>query len=163
MGLIVQKFGGSSVANAEKIHRAAARAIAAKSAGNQVCVVVSAMGDTTDDLVALAKAVCENPPKREMDQLLATGEQVTIALMAMAIVSQGHEAISFTGGQIGLVTDGAFSKARIQSINKQRIFDQLAQGKIVIVAGFQGVTPEGDYTTLGAGGRTRRWWRWGQC
>jgi aspartate kinase len=152
MGLIVQKFGGSSVADAEKIHRAAARSIAAKTGGNQVVVVVSAMGDTTDDLVALAKKICENPPKREMDQLLATGEQVTIALMAMAIVSQGHEAISFTGGQIGLVTDGAFSKARIQSINKQRIFDQLAQGKIVIVAGFQGVTPEGDYTTLGRGG-----------
>src|SRR5205085_9049751 len=93
-----------------------------------------------------------NPPKREMDQLLATGEQVTIALMAMALHAQGHEAISFTGGQIGLVTDNAFSKARIQSINKQRIFDQLKGGKIVIVAGFQGITPEGDFTTLGRGG-----------
>ena len=87
-----------------------------------------------------------------MDQLLATGEQVTIALMAMAIHAQGQEAISFTGGQIGLVTDNAFSKARIQSINKQRIFEQLDAGKIVIIAGFQGVTPEGDYTTLGRGG-----------
>ena len=87
-----------------------------------------------------------------MDQLLATGEQVTIALMAMAIHAQGQEAISFTGGQIGLVTDNAFSKARIQSINKQRIFEQLDKGKIVIIAGFQGVTPEGDYTTLGRGG-----------
>jgi len=152
MGLIVQKFGGSSVADAEKIHRAARRAIAAKEKGNQVCVVVSAMGDATDGLLELAKKVCENPPKREMDQLLATGEQVTIALMAMAMHAQGHEAISFTGGQIGLVTDGAFTKARIQSINKQRIFEQLAKGKIVIVAGFQGVTPEGDYTTLGRGG-----------
>jgi len=152
MGLIVQKFGGSSVADAEKIHRAARRAIATKEKGNQVCVVVSAMGDATDELLALAKKVCENPPKWEMDQLLATGEQVTIALMAMAIHAQGHEAISFTGGQIGLVTDGAFTKARIQSINKQRIFEQLAKGKIVIVAGFQGVTPEGDYTTLGRGG-----------
>jgi aspartate kinase len=152
MGLIVQKFGGSSVANAQKIHHAAKRAIATKEKGNQVCVVVSAMGDATDDLVALAKGVCENPPKREMDQLLATGEQVTIALMAMAIHAQGHEAISFTGGQIGLVTDDSFTKARIQSINKQRIFDQLSKGKIVIVAGFQGVTPEGDYTTLGRGG-----------
>jgi aspartate kinase len=110
------------------------------------------MGDTTDDLIELARKVCENPPKRELDQLLATGEQVTIALMAMALHSQGHEAISFTGGQIGLVTDNAFSKARIQSINKQRIFEQLSAGKIVIVAGFQGVTPEGDYTTLGRGG-----------
>jgi aspartate kinase len=158
MGLIVQKFGGSSVANAERIHLAARRAIATKEKGNQVVVVVSAMGDTTDDLIELAKKVCAHngqpsiPPKREMDQLLATGEQVTIALMAMAMHAQGQEAISFTGGQIGLVTDNAFSKARIQSINKQRIFEQLDAGKIVIVAGFQGVTPEGDYTTLGRGG-----------
>ncbi|HEY8665908.1 MAG TPA: aspartate kinase [Tepidisphaeraceae bacterium] len=152
MGLIVQKFGGSSVATAEKIHRACRRAVQAKQRGNQVVVVVSAMGDTTDNLIALAKQVCENPAKREMDQLLATGEQVTIALMAMALHSQGHEAISFTGGQIGLVTDDAFSKARIQSINKQRIFEQLELGKIVIIAGFQGVTPDGHYTTLGRGG-----------
>ena len=152
MALIVQKFGGSSVADAEKIHRAARRVIAAKEKGNQVCVVVSAMGETTDHLIDLARQVCENPPKREMDQLLATGEQVTIALMAMAIHAQGHEAISFTGGQIGLVTDNSFSKARIQSINQKRIFDQLSAGKIVIIAGFQGVTAEGDYTTLGRGG-----------
>lgn len=152
MGLIVQKFGGTSVATAEKIHAASARAIAAQAQGNQVVVVVSAMGDTTDDLVDLAHKVCPNPPKREMDQLLATGEQVTIALMAMAMHAQGVQAISFTGGQIGLITDSAFSKARIQSINKQRIFDQLGQGKIVIIAGFQGVTPDGDLTTLGRGG-----------
>jgi aspartate kinase len=158
MGLIVQKFGGTSVANAERIHLAARRAIAAKEKGNQVVVVVSAMGDTTDDLIDLAKQVCsyggcdKHPPKREMDQLLATGEQVTIALMAMAIHAQGHGAISFTGGQIGLVTDNVFSKARIQSINKQRIFEQLDKGTIVIVAGFQGITPEGDFTTLGRGG-----------
>jgi aspartate kinase len=158
MGLIVQKFGGTSVANAERIHRAATRAIKTKERGNQVVVVVSAMGDTTDDLIDLARQVCsfdgceKNPPKREMDQLLATGEQVTIALMAMAIHAQGHEAISFTGGQIGLVTDNAFSKARIQSINKARIFDQLERGRIVIIAGFQGITPEGDFTTLGRGG-----------
>jgi aspartate kinase len=158
LGLIVQKFGGTSVADAEKIHRAARRAIVAKEKGNQVVVVVSAMGDTTDDLIDLAKQVCCHggrecvPPKREMDQLLATGEQVTIALMAMAIHAQGQEAISFTGGQIGLMTDDAFTKARIQSINKKRIFDQLDAGKVVIVAGFQGVTPEGDYTTLGRGG-----------
>jgi len=158
MGLMVQKFGGSSVADAQRIHRAAARAIAARHAGNEVVVVVSAMGNTTDDLIQLAKEVCEygdckiDPPKREMDQLLATGEQVTIALIAMAIHAQGFEAISFTGGQIGLLTDYSFSKARIQSINKQRVFDQLKAGKIVIVAGFQGVTPEGDFTTLGRGG-----------
>src|SRR5437763_16850578 len=158
MGLIVQKFGGTSVADAERIHRAAGRAIAAKAQGNQVVVVVSAMGDTTDDLIDLAKQVCifggkpTTPPKREMDQLLATGEQVTIALMAMAIHAQGHEVISYTGGQIGLVTDNAFSKARIQSINKQRILEQLSAGKIVIIAGFQGVTPDGHMTTLGRGG-----------
>lgn len=158
MGLIVQKFGGTSVADAERIHKAARRAITAKEKGNQVVVVVSAMGDTTDDLIELSKKVCEyggksiTPAKREMDQLLVTGEQITIALMAMAIQAQGHESISFTGGQIGLITDEAFSKARIQSINKQRIFNELERGRIVIVAGFQGVTPEGDYTTLGRGG-----------
>jgi aspartate kinase len=105
-------------------------------------------------LIDLAKQVCKDlpPPKREMDQLLATGEQVTIALMAMAICAQGHQAISFTGGQIHLVTDDAFTKARIQSIDKKRILDQLDQGKIVIVAGFQGITPDGHFTTLGRGG-----------
>jgi aspartate kinase len=158
MGLIVQKFGGSSVADAGRIHHAAKRAVATKQRGNEVVVVVSAMGDTTDELIDLAKQVCchdgkeSNPPKREMDQLLATGEQITIALMAMAIHAQGHEAISFTGGQIGMVTDSAFTKARIQSINKQRIFEQLREGKIVIIAGFQGITAEGDLTTLGRGG-----------
>src|SRR6476660_4130931 len=158
MGLIVQKFGGTSVADPEKIHRAAKRAIAAKQRGNQVVVVVSAMGDTTDDLIEMARQVCKVggvdtvPPKREMDQLLVTGEQVTIALMAMAIHAQGHEAISFTGGQIGLMTDAAFTKARIQSINRQRIFQELDRGRVVIIAGFQGVTPEGDVTTLGRGG-----------
>jgi len=158
MGLIVQKFGGTSVADAERIHRCAKRAIAAKEKGNQVVVVVSAMGDTTDDLIDLANQVCTydgrkiTPPKREMDQLLVTGEQITIALMAMAICAQGHQAISFTGGQIGLITDEAFTKARIQSINKQRIFQELEAGKVVIVAGFQGITPTGDYTTLGRGG-----------
>ena len=158
MGLIVQKFGGSSVADAAKIHRAARRAIDAKQRGNEVVVVVSAMGDTTDNLIDLAKQVCchggkdVNPPKREMDQLLATGEQVTIALMAMAINAQGHHAISFTGGQIGLVTDNAFSKARIQSITKQRLYEKIRDGWIVIIAGFQGITPEGDFTTLGRGG-----------
>src|SRR5947209_4720361 len=158
MGLIVQKFGGTSVPDAERIHKAGCKAVAAKQRGNQVVVVVSAMGHTTDNLIELAQKVCCHdgkpavPPKREMDQLLATGEQVTIALMAMALHAQGHEAISFTGGQIRLVTDNAFSKARIQSINKQRIFEQLDAGKIVIIAGFQGITPEGDFTTLGRGG-----------
>jgi len=159
MGLIVQKFGGSSVADAQRIHHAAKRAIAARQAGNHVVVVVSAMGDATDQLVDLANQVCAYgqsnptpPPKRELDQLLATGEQVTIALMAMAIHAQGHQSVSFTGGQIGLVTDDAFTKARIQSINIDRIFEELHAGKIVVVAGFQGVTADGDLTTLGRGG-----------
>jgi aspartate kinase len=158
MGLIVQKFGGTSVADAARIHRAAARAIACKNRGNHVVVVVSAMGDTTDELIDLANEVCTvdgkklQPPKREMDQLLATGEQQTIALMAMAICAQGHEAISYTGGQIKLVTDEAFSKARILSIDKKKIFEQVDAGKIVIIAGFQGITTGGDFTTLGRGG-----------
>jgi aspartate kinase len=158
MGLIVQKFGGSSVADAERIHRAASRAITAKKAGHRVVVVVSAMGDTTDDLLDLAKQVCTfggreiAPPKRELDQLLVTGEQVTIALFAMALHAQGEHAISFTAGQIGMVTDAAFTKARIQSIDIRRMLDALDEGKVVIVAGFQGVTPDGDVTTLGRGG-----------
>ena len=119
-------------------------------------VVVSAMGHTTDELVDVAKKVWGDtpgqPPKREMDQLLATGEQVTIALIAMALAAQGHEAISFTGGQIGLITDENFSKARVKEIDHQRILTELAKGKIVIVAGFQGVTSAGDITTLGRGG-----------
>ena len=156
MGIIVQKFGGTSVADAERIHKAAQKVIAAKKAGNQVVVVVSAMGHTTDELIDLAKKVwgdnAGQPPKREMDQLLATGEQVTIALIALALHAQGHEAISFTGGQIGLITDENFSKARVKEIDKKRILTELDKGKIVIVAGFQGITPEGDVTTLGRGG-----------
>ena len=154
MGLIVQKFGGTSVATAEKIHAAAGKAIAARKAGHKVAVVVSAMGHTTDQLIDLAKAVCgeKSPPKREMDQLLVTGEQVTIALFAMAIIMQGYEAISFTAGQIGMVTDDKHMKARIQEIDKHRLHKELDAGKIVIIAGFQGVTPGGDVTTLGRGG-----------
>ncbi len=157
MGIVVQKFGGTSVATAEKIHIAARKVVAAKKAGNKVVVVVSAMGHTTDELIALSKQVwgsaAGQPPKREMDQLLATGEQVTIALIAMALASQGHEAISFTGGQIGMITNKAHTKARIiKDLDKKRITKELDAGKIVIVAGFQGVTEEGDITTLGRGG-----------
>jgi aspartate kinase len=170
MGLIVQKYGGTSVADAERIHRAARTGgRRPKRRGNHVVVVVSAMGDTTDDLITLASrsarsaGVSGTRPKREMDQLLATGEQVTIALMAMAIHAQGHEAISFTGGQIGLVTDAAFSKARIQSINKAAIFEQLDRGTIVIVAGFQGSRPTGTSRRSGGAGATRRWSRSARC
>ncbi len=152
MGLIVQKFGGTSVADAIKIQRAARRAIRAKLEGNQVVMVVSAMGHTTDELISLAKKVSPNPPRREMDMLLTTGEQVSIALMAMAIDAAGHKAISFTGGQVGLITDAAHTKARIQKIDADSIRKHLDADEIVIVAGFQGITEDGALTTLGRGG-----------
>ncbi len=152
MSLIVQKYGGSSVANAEKIMRVAQRVVRTKKAGNQVVVVVSAMGDMTDDLIDLSKQINADPEEREMDMLLATGEQVSIALLAMAVHKLGHEAVSFTGPQVGIMTDEFHSKARIQNISPERIHKALAQGKIVIVAGFQGQTPSGEITTLGRGG-----------
>jgi aspartate kinase len=152
MSLIVQKYGGSSVANAEKILRVAQRVIKTKQAGNKVVVVVSAMGDMTDDLVDLSKQINPDPEEREMDMLLATGEQVSIALLAMAIHKLGHEAVSFTGPQVGILTDAFHSKARIQKIMPGRIEKALKNGKIVIVAGFQGQTPDGEITTLGRGG-----------
>ena len=152
MALIVQKFGGSSVADVEKIHRCALRAVAARREGHDVVVVVSAMGKTTDELIDLARTVSAHAPKREMDQLLASGEIVSIALMAMAIHEQGYDAISFTGPQINLLTDDAFTKARIQRIDTGRIRAELANGKVVVVAGFQGMTVKGEMTTLGRGG-----------
>jgi aspartate kinase len=152
MGIVVQKFGGTSVANAEKINRAARRAIRAYQAGNQVVMIVSAMGKTTDKLVALAAEIHQRPPRREMDVLLSTGEQVTISLMAMAIDAMGYQAISFTGGQIGMITDDHHTQARIQKIDADRIRKDLDAGRIAIVAGFQGVTEEGMITTLGRGG-----------
>ena len=152
MGLVVMKFGGSSVADAGKIRAAASRALATQKAGHQVVMVVSAMGDTTDHLVDLAHQLSPDPPKREMDQLLATGEQVTISLMAMALEEMGAPAISYTAGQIGMVTDDVHTKARIKSIDVRRIHEQLSRGRVVVVAGFQGVTQEGAVTTLGRGG-----------
>ena len=146
------KFGGTSVADADRIRAAAQRAIDARSAGNQVVMVVSAMGHATDDLGSLAAQITDNPPKREMDQLLATGEQVTISLMAMAMEAMGAPAISFTAGQIGIVTDDVHTKAKIKSIDVQRLQAALDAGKIGIVAGFQGVTEDGAITTLGRGG-----------
>jgi aspartate kinase len=150
--LIVQKFGGSSVATAERILRAARRAIQAKNAGNQVIVVVSARGDTTDELIELAKEITENPPAREMDMLLATGEQISIALLAMAIQSLGEQAVSFTGAQVGIVTDSTHTKARIKNISTERMRKALQHGNIAIVAGFQGIDEEHNITTLGRGG-----------
>ena len=135
MGLIVQKFGGTSLANAEKIHRAARRAIRAKLEGSQVVAVVSAMDQTTDELIDLAYQITDRPSRREMDQLLATGEQVSIALMAMAIHHAGHDAISLTGGQVGLRTDRSFGRARIREITERgRLMGFLNQGSVVIVA-----------------------------
>ncbi len=152
MAVVVQKFGGSSVANAERIMRAARRAVRAKQAGNQVVVVVSARGDTTDDLIQLASEISENPPAREMDMLLATGEQISIALMAMAIQELGEPAVSFTGVQVGIRTDSTHTKARIKEISTDRMREALNSGQIVIVAGFQGVDEKANITTLGRGG-----------
>jgi aspartate kinase len=152
MPILVQKFGGTSVADAPRIQLAARRAVRAKLAGRQVVLVVSAMGHTTDRLVELAYQVTRRPAQREMDMLLATGEQVSIALMAMAIHEAGHEAISMTGVQVGLLTDSAHTRARIHSINTGRIRQHLDHGHIVIVAGFQGVDSDFNITTLGRGG-----------
>ena len=151
MSLIVQKFGGTSVADAERIARCARRAVRAKESGKQVVVVVSARGHRTDELIELAESVCASPPPRELSMLLATGEQESIALMAMAIYSLGHEAVSQTGGQIGLITESVFTKAKIKSIDAGRVRAELDKGRIVIVAGFQGVTETGEITTLGRG------------
>ena len=152
MPIIVQKFGGTSVANAAKIRNAAQRAINAVKMGYQVIVVASARGHQTDELVADAMELNPNPPKREMDQLLSTGEQQTVSLFAMALDAMGHKAISFTGFQVGMLTDSVHTKARIKSIDAPRIHKQLDEGKIVIVAGFQGIDENENITTLGRGG-----------
>jgi aspartate kinase len=152
MAIIVQKFGGTSVANAGKIHRAAARVIKAVKNGFSVVVVASARGKQTDELIADALELNPDPPEREMDQLLSTGEQQTVSLFAMALDAAGYDAISFTGGQIQIVTDSVHTKARIKSIGAERIQEQLDEGKIVLVAGFQGIDENGNITTLGRGG-----------
>ncbi|MFW6457374.1 MAG: aspartate kinase [Planctomycetota bacterium] len=152
MALIVQKFGGSSVATPEKLRSAARRAVDAFESGNQVVVVVSAMGDQTDELIDKARKLHSEPDPREMDMLMAVGEQMSIALMAIAIHSEGYEAISLTGVQAGIRTDSVSSKAKIKSINTGRLNQELDRGQIVIVAGFQGVDAEDNITTLGRGG-----------
>jgi aspartate kinase len=152
MALVVQKYGGSSVGSPDRLMAVARRLIAAKERGDRVVAVVSAMGDVTDELLAKARSISADPPEREMDMLLATGEQVTIALLAMAIDTLGHRAISLTGAQAGIVSDAVHTKARIQEIRADRIMAALDAGHIVIVAGFQGLTPEGEITTLGRGG-----------
>jgi aspartate kinase len=152
MALVVTKFGGTSVGSTERIMNVARRLVARKEAGDHVVAVVSAMGDVTDELVAKANDICKEPSEREMDMLLATGEQVTIALLAMAIHSLGEEAISFTGPQVGIVTDAGHTKAKILEVRGERVREALEQGHIVIVAGFQGMTADGHITTLGRGG-----------
>ena len=152
MGIIVQKFGGTSVANAEKIRNAAERVIKTINNGFSVVVVASARGKQTDQLVADAFELNPDPPNREMDQLLSTGEQQTVALFAMALKAMGQNAISFTGSQIKMLTDSVHTKARIKSIAADRIHKQLDKGKVVLVAGFQGIDENENITTLGRGG-----------
>lgn len=152
MALIVQKFGGSSVADPECIRRVAKRIAEGHDAGNKMVVVVSAMGDTTDHLIALAKELNDRAPEREMDMLLSTGEQQTISLLSMTLCGMGYKCISYTGWQAGILTEEVASKAKILSINPERVEKKLSEGYIVIVAGFQGVTENGEITTLGRGG-----------
>ncbi len=152
MSLIVQKYGGSSVGDVKRIKRVARGIVTKKKQGHQLVVVVSAMGDATDDLLDLAKAITAEPSERELDMLLATGEQVSVALLAMAIQCQKEKAVSFTGPQVGIVTDPFHTHARILNINTDRILKALRQGNIVIVAGFQGKTEGDEITTLGRGG-----------
>ena len=150
--LIVQKFGGTSVADVERIQNVARRVVRTRGSGYDTVVVVSALGDTTDKLIDLARRITDNPPERELDMLISTGEQVSCALLAMAIHKLGYGVISFTGAQVGIITDNAFTKARIMDINAGRIVEELKKDKIVIVAGFQGVSLNQDITTLGRGG-----------
>jgi aspartate kinase len=152
MSLIVQKFGGTSVADSQKILAAARKAVRAQQQGHQVVVVVSAMGHNTDLLIDLAREINDDPPAREMDMLLSTGEQVSVALMAMAVEALGQPAISFTGAQIGIRTDSSHTRARIRTISTERMRKALDNGKIVVAAGFQGIDEELNITTLGRGG-----------
>ena len=152
MGLIIQKYGGTSVADAERIKSVAERIVASRGKGDDVVAVVSAMGDTTDLLTGLAREVCDEPNQREMDLLLSTGELVSSSLLAMALRQLGQDAVSLSGFQAGIKTERRFGRARITSIDPQRILKELNRGRVVIVAGFQGVTEDEDVTTLGRGG-----------
>ncbi|MBN2187395.1 MAG: aspartate kinase [Dehalococcoidia bacterium] len=152
MALIVQKYGGSSVADGELIKSVARRVAKAKDEGNQVIVVVSAMGDTTDELIKLAHQVSEQPGERELDVLLSTGEVISSTLLAMALENLGYEAVSLSGAQAGIQTDSSYSRARIRRVDPKRVVNELNKGNIVIIAGFQGVTADMDVTTLGRGG-----------
>src|SRR5919197_1552368 len=152
MGIIVQKYGGTSVADVEKIRRVAERVRRRREQGNQLVVVVSAMGDTTDELLALAKKISPDPPRRELDMLLTCGERISMALLSMALQELAVPAISFTGSQSGIITDDAHAQARIVEVRPFRILEELERGKVVIVAGYQGVSHKREVTTLGRGG-----------
>ncbi len=152
MAVVVQKFGGTSLADPKRVLSCAERAAAARNEGHQVVVVVSAMGDTTDRLIDLAREVTDHPSQREMDMLLTTGEQVSIALLTMALHRLGADAVSMTGAQMGIMTDALHTRARIRSIDTRCLREELDQGRIIVVAGFQGMTSEGQITTLGRGG-----------
>ncbi len=150
--IVVQKYGGTSVGDVEKMKNVARRIASVRDEGKQVVAVVSAMGKTTDELVSLARQMHQNPPRREMDLLLSVGEQISIALLSMALHDLGYPAISLLGHQAGILTDGNFANAHIQRVERQRILKHLQEGKIVLVAGFQGASSEGEITTLGRGG-----------
>ncbi len=150
--LIVQKYGGSSLSNVQRIQNVARRIVSYRNRGYNLVVVVSALGDTTDELIKLAHKINKSPSEREMDMLLSTGEQASVALLAMAIHKLNYDAISFTGAQVGILTDRLHTQARILAINTKRIEEELKENKIVLVAGFQGVTEDRDITTLGRGG-----------
>mgnify|MGYP000503521213 FL=1 len=152
MALIVQKYGGSSVADTESIKRVAKRVVETEKKGNKVAVVVSAMGDTTDDLIDQALSIDSNPPSREMDMLMTAGERISMSLLAMAIHAAGSHAYSFTGSQAGFMTDAQFGAAHIKAVKPDRVQRALDKGSVAIVAGFQGVNEGGDATTLGRGG-----------
>lgn len=152
MAIVVQKYGGTSVADIHRIRQVAARLARAREAGNQVVAVVSAMGDATDELLEMARKVAESPSRRELDALLATGEQISSALLALAVSALGYPAVSLAGAQIGIFTDGSYTRARIVRVDPTRVRAELDQGKVVVVAGFQGVGPNEDITTLGRGG-----------
>ncbi|TME77862.1 MAG: aspartate kinase, partial [Chloroflexi bacterium] len=152
MALIVQKYGGTSVADPDRIRAVADNIAFTRRHGNEVVVVVSAMGKATDNLIVLAEAVSKTRPGREMDMLLTTGERVTMALMCMALADLGVDAVSFTGSQVGIITDTSHGKAKILEVRGDRVRDALAAGKVAVVAGFQGISTDKEITTLGRGG-----------
>jgi len=152
LSIVVQKYGGSSMADPERIRRVADRVAATRASGKQVVVVVSAMGDTTDDLLALARRICENPARRELDMLLTAGERISMALLSMALNDRGVPAVSFTGSQSGIITNDSHTNARIVEVRPYRVQDELDRGRVVIVAGYQGVSYRKEVTTLGRGG-----------